>query len=77
MNDYIRELEAELVRAGRERQRQRTGYRGRNVPGLSFGEALTALGATAAVAVAILAIVLAGQTRPRPVADQAAGIRPG
>jgi hypothetical protein len=61
MTDYVRALEAELVRAGRERQR-RFQHR-RRVPRLSLGGFATALAAGAAVAVALVAIVLAGHHR--------------
>jgi hypothetical protein len=75
MSDYIRDLEAELVRAGRERQRRRGGYLRGSVSRITFGGALTGVGAFAGIAVAILAILLLGHARPgRPPVEGAPGI---
>lgn len=66
MSDYITELETELVRAGRERQRRRAGFRS-NWSGRRprAGAVATALGVTVAIAVAALAALLVGHSRPR------------
>jgi hypothetical protein len=76
MSDYVRRLEAELVRAGRRRHRFRTGHLPGGVSRITVGGVLAGFGAAAGVAVVILAIALLGHTRPR-VADQPAPVPAG
>jgi hypothetical protein len=76
VSNYVQELEAELVRAGRARQRRRTAHLRARGSGVPIGGVLTGLGAGASIAVVILAIVLLGHTRPRPVRDGVSLIPP-
>lgn len=68
MSDYVTELENELTRAGRARQRRR-------LPHIGFGTVGFALAAGAAVVVAVVAIALAGQGHTVAGKPTAAGTR--
>ena len=60
MSDYVRDLEAELLRVGRQRQRRRSRFRrGPGLP-LPWGGVLSGVGAVAGVAVVLAAIILLG-----------------